>query len=139
MEKKSIHGDDEKFTRETKWRTYDGREIPIKDLKDTHVLNLLNYTWRNVEKYKKHLEEGDKTNEFIIEIRQERYYKSLEMYNLINAEIELRRLDRSKVAGGKNLPFKKDGQWLIWKEGDRLPTPIPNSIDFIKPLDGSED
>ncbi len=123
----------EEFSRETVWGTYDGREIPIKDLEDTHILNLLLYLGRRISNIKKEMENIDKDN-ILYEIKSEKLCKNESILKVINEEIDLRGLDRNRVANGKSLPFKKDGKWMIWKEGDPRPTPIPNSIDFIKPI-----
>jgi len=124
---------DEPFTRESLWGTYDGRRIPIKELEDSHILNLIDFVERKVEKAAGYLEESD-GNSILFEIKQERLDKQKEILKVINEEVDLRKLDRSKVADGKRLPFKKDGVWMEWRKGEPRPTPIPNSINFIKPI-----
>lgn len=141
MEKRSIPGDDEfEFTRETKWRTYDGSEIPVKDLEDSHILNLLGYIGRSVTNYHKQIEDlsDDLSNEYnawMLDLKQSHLDKNLTILNVINEEIELRDLDRSKADGEHSLPFKKDGVWMEWKKGSPLPTQVPSSIDFISPVE----
>jgi len=130
------------YTRNSTWETYDGRKSPIKDLEDTHILNLVNFMSRRVKKAEESVkEEIDKIDsiDLIINMRKKRLSKNQQVLKVILEEVELRNLDLTKIASGKSLPFKKDGRWWQWKEGDPRPTPIPNSIDFIKPLDGSED
>jgi hypothetical protein len=126
--------EDEEYTRDTLWRTYDGRELPIRELEDSHILNLLNYIGRKYDLAKQYLAEADPKDDIMLEIRQERFDAQESLLNVINTEIDLRGLDRNRVADGKSLPFKKDGRWMEWKKGDPRPTPIPNSIDFIKPI-----
>jgi len=124
---------DEVFTRESLWGTYDGRRIPIKELEDSHVLNLIDFVERRVEKIEKSLKDAA-GQEFVLEIRAEKLNKEKNILKVINEEVDFRKLDRSKVANGKRLPFKKEGVWMEWRKGERRPTPIPNSIDFIKPI-----
>jgi len=124
--------DEELYTRESIWRTHDGRDLAFKDLEDSHILNLIEFMKNNVAKAEKALENS--SNEFLLEIRTERLNKNKSMLKVINEEVDLRKLDRSKVANGKRLPFKKEGVWVEWKKGEPRPTPIPNSIDFIKPI-----
>lgn len=141
MENKSISEDDKfEFTRETKWGTYDGRRIPIKDLEDSHILNLLGYVGRRVTNYRKQLEElsEDLSSEFNVrmaELKQKHIDKNLIILNVINEEIEIRNLDRSKAEGEDSLPFKKNGVWMEWKKDCPRPTPIPASIDFMSPIE----
>ena len=134
FEEKTFEVEGKEYGRDTLWRTYDGRELPIRELEDTHILNLLNYIGRRVDKSKKALDELDSSEVLGYGYREHRLLGNKAMLNVIKQEIAIRDLDVSRVAGGKNLPFKKDGNWMIWKEGDRLPTQIPNSIDFIKPI-----
>jgi len=125
--------DDDIFTRDSLWGTYDGRRIPIKDLEDTHILNLIDFVGRKVEKAEENFKDCT-GNEFVLEIRADRLEREKTILKVINEEVDLRKLDRSKVANGKRLPFKKEGIWMEWKKGEPRPTPIPNSIDFIKPI-----
>jgi len=132
---------EEEYSRETIWKSYDGSEKPIKDLEDSHILNLIDYTARRLEKEVAYLESLDPNDEDELDLyeirkeqRQERVDRAKAIHQIIQEEAEMRNLDRSLVANGKRLPFKKDGKWMIWKEGDRLPTEVPQSIDFIKPL-----
>jgi hypothetical protein len=128
------------FTREDTWRTYDGTVKPIKDLEDSHILNLIAYTAYKLEGYVSYLEELDPENDpedmygIQYEMRQRRVSKYTAIHQVIQEEVDLRNLDRSLVSEGKRLPFKKDGKWMIWKKGDKAPTEVPQSIDFIKPL-----
>jgi len=136
MEKK----EEFRFTRESEWRTHDGRKIPIKDLDDSHVLNLLNYMERSVNKSRKQIEKLDEDTNGEYPFSKIRFIqnlldKNLVKLNVINEEIELRNLDRSKSDGGHGLPFKKNGVWVEWKKGFSRPTPIPASIDFINPIE----
>jgi len=135
-----MENDEFVFTRETEWGTYDGRKIPIKDLEDSHILNLLGYIGRRVNNYRKQLEElqEDLSSEYsvrMVELKQSRIDKNLVILNVINEEIEIRNLDRSKAAGEHSLPFKKDGVWMEWKKDCPRPTPIPASIDFMSPIE----
>lgn len=135
MHSGDIAGLEETYSRETLWGTYDDRELPIKDLEDSHILNLLTYLGKRVLLLESGLSSLDRTKEeTLYNIKSNRLRINKRLLEVINEEIDLRGLDRDLVSGGKPLPFKKDGRWMIWKDGDRAPTPIPNSIDFIKPI-----
>jgi len=128
------------FTRDSKWGIYDGRKIPIKDLEDSHILNLLGYLGRRVNNYREQVEElrKDLSLEYSVllaDLKQRHVEKNLVILNVINEEIEIRNLDRSKADGEHSLPFKKDGVWMEWKKDFPRPTPIPSSIDFMSPIE----
>ena len=123
----------DKITRNTLWQTYDGRIIPIKNLEDSHILNLLNYLTNKIKGLKKDIKNSN--NKYIKNIFQTASDKSQAVLKVIDKEIDRRKLDRSLVAGDKTLPFQdKNGNWMEWKTGSPLPTKIPQSIDFINPL-----
>jgi len=135
-----------KYSRETIWRTYDDRQLPIKDLEDNHILNLINQINQRInslKKYLKELRESVNSDEYSLvaikfEMNLEKYNLNLELLDVIHEEVKIRNLDISKVKNSKNLPFKnRDGEWMLWKEEVKRPTLIPNSIDFIKPLGDS--
>lgn len=130
----------DEYSRETIWGSHDGRELPIKELEDSHILNLLTY----IGKRKSRIEDSIKEIDPVININLYEYKisalnRNKSLLKVINEEIDLRGLDIKLVEGGKPLPYKIGGRWYIWKDGDPRPTLIPNSIDFIKPLDGKED
>ena len=128
----------ELFTRESKWSSYDGTEVPIKDLEDTHILNLIEFTYNNIikaqESVANYVCDGSDYSASKLELRVERLEFKKQVHEVINAEVELRGLDLSRVSDGKRLPFLKNGEWMVWKKGERSPTAIPKSIDFIKPV-----
>ena len=144
MEKENIKEDDGFiFNRESEWGTYDGRKVKIKDMEDSHVLNLLSYIGRRVSSIQDQMNTylkdgvtgGNEYESMMYAVKQDCLDKNLKILNVINEEIDIRDLDRSKVEGEKSLPFKKDGIWMEWKKDAPRPTPVPSSIDFISPLE----
>jgi len=149
MKEKIFKYQDKEYSRDTKWGTFDGRKIPFRDLEDNHILNLYNFIGRRIKKAEediKNMDSGDN------KIYKEEYYKELIrplkvdklkineiLFQLVLQEIEIRDLDTDLVKNEKSLPFRKDGKWWEWKIGARMPTPIPNSIVFMKGLDEEED
>ena len=130
--------DEEKdfFTRESEWEQYDGNQTPIKNLNDAHILNLLGYLSRKIKKLKDTLKDYQNNNiSNLAFLNKKGLEKNLIILKVINEEIDIRKLDRSKADGEKSLPFKKNGVWMEWLKNSPRPTPVPLSIAFINPIE----
>ena len=125
------------ITRDTLWGTHDGRRVAFKDMEDTHLLNMLGFLGRRIEKIKNDIKDFPEMDPDTLSFLCCKLTLNEDMLKVVDGEVDSRKLDRSLVADGKSLPFKKGDDWYIWKKGDSKPTKIPNSIDFIKPLNGN--
>jgi len=120
------------ISRDMFWKSYDGRKNKIRDLEDTHILNLHNFIGRKVEESFNYWKNSDEDLDEERKIYREGVYEKYKaIFNIILQEIEIRNLDIEKVANGQSLPFKKDGIWMHWPKGSSNPVPLPNSYKFI--------
>ena len=140
MDAKYYNADGDEITRDTECGSYDGSLQQIKDLEDTHILNISVYLEDKLEKYeqrkKQLLDEEDPFD--LRDIKIERYDEliktCLAFIGIIKDEIELRELDIALVKEGP-IPFKdKNGRDMEWSVDEGKPMRVSNTLKYLKNL-----
>lgn len=80
------------YDRDSKWGSYDGRYIKIRDLEDTHLANVI-----------KHVEQ---------------YGYGLSLLSVLKEEAKIRGLTQ-EFLDRAHIPFKDDkGNWMLWNNAE---------------------
>ena len=131
--------DAKEISRDTKWGSYDGRVKRIKDLEDTHVLNLVGYTRKRIKKLEVIIQEKMDNELF----ESANYLKETleiqkKLEEVFREEVKLRKLEITPAAEEGIIPFRdKDGNLMRWSYENNSPYKIPNSVRFIKKVSDS--
>lgn len=134
-----FNGEGDVYSRYTPWHNYEGVVRPIKELEDSHILNISVYLRTKRAKNEDYLNklklrEKEESNEFVQERWQSRLDSVNAQINVIDDEITLREVDPSLLDEGE-IPFKnKKGEDMIWYEGDKSPQHIRNTWKYLKSL-----
>jgi len=141
VEKEYVTIDGTIFTRNTLWRNYEGISKPVKELADSHILNITVYLNDKLEKNLKKRDEllSEKKDplelELLLEIYEGSISRNKKLLELIEDEVSLRELDKSVLDGGVLPFFNKSGNKMFWERGEKSPQAISNAYEYMKLLE----
>jgi len=133
-----------KVTRESKWESYDGERKPLKDLDDTHLLNLMGFLEHRIKGRNKSLDDLSEDTYLytrLKEIRLEGLSSDTAFLKVVLELIEQRGLVITDSAKNARIPIKdkKTGKWIILDRETTERIEIPKSIIFVQNLMKKED
>ncbi len=123
------------FGRDTEWRSQ-FEKVKIRDMEDTHVVNVLHMVLGRIESLRKSIKEfkkefkGDsELVETTVEYRKDLIDIQVKLSRVLKREMTLRKIPK-ELLDQAPIPFKKEGKTYKW-QGKRSQL-IPNSVKFIK-------
>jgi len=122
----------EKTTRESYWGSYDGRKTKIKDLDDTHILNLVGFLTKRVKKYKEDTKRLKEENNPFYKYVKDATKQQNDVLKVIKEEVKLRGLKITKEAREGAIPFKNNNKLMKWDYERNRPYEVPKSVRFVK-------
>jgi len=129
----------EEMTRESFWISHVGEKKKIKDLEDTHIVNLLFFTKNNLKKLKKTLKELEDSDDHTyynillkhqLIITEEKISCFKNIQKVIKEEIKIRKIEGMVKKGPYEYVAK--GKRYKWNYDENKPKQIHNSEHFIK-------